>query len=72
MENWCNLEGRYMHMVADMSKSEPYALGSHEVSICSLGVFGTQYLRDGEIPSLVEVKQGDSLKLYIERIYSLV
>ena len=67
------MEGRYLHMVADMSKSEPDAFSLNEVSICSLGVFGTQYLRDGEaIPSSVEVKQGESLKLNIERIYSLV
>ena len=50
MENWCNLQGQYMHMVADL---EEHAVNvgvadSEYVSICSIGVFGTKYARAGD------------------------
>ena len=37
-ENWCNLEGRYLFMVADMSQQVSSAADSDKVSVCSLGV----------------------------------
>ena len=43
-EHWCNLEGQYLHIVSDMSL---YADQNYETSICSLGVIGTRYVRDG-------------------------
>ena len=64
-ENWCNLEGRYMHMVADHSTVSA-ATGSDEVSVCSVGVYGTQYVRDGEaVPSSIEIDKGKSTTLSI-------
>ena len=47
-ENWCNLEGQYLHMVADMSQHVSTAADSDTVSICSVGVYGTKYVRNGD------------------------
>ena len=35
-EVWCNLEGRYMHIVADLSHLllAPYSYSSYTMSIC--------------------------------------
>ena len=42
-EIWCNLEGRYMHIVADLSH---LAGQGYEMQLCSVGIMGTQYVRD--------------------------
>ena len=43
IEIWCNLEGQYVTMVADLA----HLTGSvYEMSICSLGVMGAEYVRD--------------------------
>ena len=42
-EVWCNLEGRYMHIVADVSH---LATLGYMQRICSLGIMGTKYIRD--------------------------
>ena len=58
-ENWCNLEGRYLFMVADMSQHVSSAADSDKVSVCSLGVYGTRYIRNGEsLPATIEIIQG--------------
>ena len=70
-EHWCNLEGQYLHIVADLN--ELYATeSSYEMSICTLGVFGTQYVRSGgdAVPSLIEIKQGETLQISIQHITS--
>ena len=55
-EIWCNLEGQYMHMVADMSDHVATALDSDTVSVCSVGVYGTKYSRPGDaLPSSISV-----------------
>ena len=38
-EAWCNLEGQYTHIVFDYSPADSIA------TICSLGIFGTRYIR---------------------------
>ena len=39
-EHWCNLEGKYLHIVADLN--DLYAeYFDYEMSLCTLGVFGT-------------------------------
>ena len=39
-EHWCNLEGQYLHIVADLN--DLYVETSdYEMSLCTLGVFGT-------------------------------
>ena len=57
-ENWCNLEGRYMHLVADMSLYVATAANTDTVSVCSLGAYGTKYVRDSEVVSSVTIVQG--------------
>ena len=37
-EVWCNLEGRYMHIVADLSH---LAGSSYSMELCSVGIMGT-------------------------------
>ena len=54
-ENWCNLEGSYLHFVADLSHLMT-DYGSFTTSICTLGVFGTKYVRDGDLlPATIEI-----------------
>ena len=73
MENWCNLEGQYLHLVADMTEQIALgALSSDEIKICGLGVYGTKYVRSSSssVPSSVEVVEGESLTISIENISS--
>ena len=44
-EHWCNMEGTFLHIVSNMKHM---ADQDYEVSICSLGVIGTRYVRNGE------------------------
>ena len=37
-EVWCNLEGRYMHIVADLSH---LAGTGYDMELCSVGIMGT-------------------------------
>ena len=68
-ENWCNLEGTHLHLVADLNHL--VASGSFTMSICTLGVFGTRYVRDGpSLPASIEIIQGASEKLTVSHIYS--
>ena len=41
-EIWCNMAGRYMHIVADLN----HLSTAYTVSLCSVGIMGTQYVRD--------------------------
>ena len=40
------------------------------MSICNLGVMGTEYVRDTAVPSWITVMQGDTSILSVENIYS--
>ena len=42
VEIWCNLKGRYTHIVADLNH---LAASAYEMSICNLGVMGTRFER---------------------------
>ena len=42
VEIWCNLKGRYTHIVADLNHLAP---GPYEMSICNLGIMGTRFER---------------------------
>ena len=69
-ENWCNLEGTYLHFVADLSHLMS-TYGSIATSICTIGVFGTRYVRDEDpLPNLIEVVQGEVFRLSVLNIYS--
>ena len=39
VEAWCNLKGRYVHLVASNVPSE-------SVTICTVGILGTRYVRN--------------------------
>ena len=47
-EAWCNLEGRYTQFVFDLTDRSHE---SYTISICNLGIFGTKYVRNVQIPT---------------------
>ena len=51
-EVWCNLEGRYMHIVADL---QHLAGQNYSMELCSIGIMGTQYIRDQTLPETLEI-----------------
>ena len=51
VEAWCNMEGQYVHIVSDLT----HLVGSYEMTICSLGIMGSEYYREGQLPELIEV-----------------
>ena len=61
-----------MHMVADMSDQAASA-DEETVAVCSVGVYGTKYVRSGEqVPETIEISQGQSTTITIENIQSYV
>ena len=69
-ENWCNLEGSHLHFVASLSHLMA-AYESFEMSICTVGVFGTKYVRGGDpLPETIEIAQGEVTRLSVPHIYS--
>ena len=67
-EHWCNLEGTYLHIVSDMSH---LAGQKYETSICSLGVFGTRYVRVGEpLPAEIDIVADETFSFSLAHIYS--
>ena len=50
LEAWCNMEGRYLHFEA---KYAHILTKDATVSICTLGVMGTKYVRDTPVPTEV-------------------
>ena len=51
VEAWCNLEGQYLHIVADLS----HLTGSYTMSLCSLGIMGASYIRDEPLPATLHL-----------------
>ena len=51
-EIWCNTEGQYVSIVADLEliSSQPYTM-----TICSLGLMGVEYVRSLDLDPLYEV-----------------
>ena len=70
-ENWVNLEGKFMHIVADMSAYTSTAALSDEVSVCSLGIFGTIYARNDPIQTSITVTQGQTFTIAVPNIFSM-
>ena len=50
-EAWCNMEGRYVHIVADMRHEQ----GTYIFTICALGFMGTQYVHPEPVLAAIEV-----------------
>ena len=57
IEVWCNLEGQYVHIVADLSHLMP-VYGSYTMSLCSVGIMGASFVRDEPMPTSIEIIQG--------------
>ena len=54
-ENWVNLQGKLVHLVADMSAYTASAADSDTVSVCTLSIFGTKYVRDDPLSTTISV-----------------
>lgn len=54
-EAWCNLEGQYLHIVANLTD---LAGQDYEMSICSIGIMGTEYDRGNTLPKLAQANPG--------------
>ena len=67
IEIWCNLEGQYVTMVADLAHLTGQV---YEMSICSLGVMGAEYVRNSEVPQVIEIENYRKKVLHIENIYA--
>ena len=69
-EIWCNRVGKYIHIVADLSHMSGQ---NYEVSICSIGIMGTKYVRAETLQNSIEVvKGGSQTVLVVPNIYSSV
>jgi hypothetical protein len=62
-EVWCNMEGRYTFFVASGVPSE-------SVSICSIAVTGTIYVRDTAIDNPMTVTEQETTTFTVKHIYS--
>ena len=66
VEAWCNMEGRYLHIVADLSHLTP----PYTMSLCSLGIMGSRYVRDEPVPETLELVQGEIQTVSVSHIYN--
>ena len=68
-EVWCNLEGRYMHIVADLThysgSMDPYLM-----TLCQLGIMGTKYVRATAVPTTQTMQENSTASLSIDKITS--
>ena len=64
-ESWCNMEGQYVHIVADF-KDTLYP--TYIASVCSIGVLGTLYERVNAAPSLITLNYMEATTFTIEHI----
>ena len=65
----CNLEGRYVHVVADLTDLA-YRHTNYQMSLCSYGIMGTKYVRDEPVASVIEIYEGETSILTIPHIKS--
>lgn len=69
IEKFCNLEGQFIHIVGDLSHLADRSL--YMQSICSLGVMGTKYVREGDpLPETIELALGSTQTLDLPHIYA--
>ena len=68
MEAWCNLEGQYLSIVSDLR--DVFAqYSTYQMSLCSVGIMGTSYIRDVSLPDRLVLSQGENLTLEVPHIY---
>ena len=64
-EAWCNLEGQYLSIVSNLGGlATPY-----QMSLCSVGIMGTSYIRNESLPGNLEIAQGETMVLSVPHIY---
>ena len=57
------MAGRYKFFIATV-------VPTAQISICSVAVFGTRYIRDTPLTSTIVIKAGDQLVLSVEHVYA--
>ena len=65
-EIWCNMEGQYTTIVADLSILST----AYEMSVCSLGIMGTEYVRKTAPPKAINLGKDEVTEIEVENIYS--
>ena len=70
IEVWCNLEGRYTHIRANVAHQ---AGNTFTQAICNLSIFGSRYIRRNDLPSEIDYtltgeERGEIL--VVEHIYA--
>ena len=65
----CNLEGQYVHVVADLT-GLAQTHTTYQMSLCSYGIMGTKYVRDEPVASVIEIQEGETSILTIPHIKS--
>ena len=70
-EVWCNLEGRYTHIIIDDLSPALISL-YYEMTICSLGIMGTKYVRITDPITEIIIIKGDIFSFDVAYIYSAV
>ena len=63
------MQGRYTHIVKDFTSIYDDK-GYYWASICSVGVMGTKYVRNGVVVALVTVVEGEQTTFDVSKIYS--
>ena len=63
-ENWCNLQGRYTTIVADLSDLS----GNYEMSLCNVAIMGTKYKPKLPNPTSENVKTDSSKVLDMHKV----
>ena len=54
-EIWCNMQGRYTHIVANLAHMTP----PYTMSLCNIGIMGARYGRVGfSLPTDIEIQSG--------------
>ena len=72
IEKWCNLEGRYMYIIADFSHllQSPYSYSTYTMSLCNLGIMGTKYEHNEPPPTEITLEKGSTKTFDISHITS--
>ena len=65
----CNLEGRYVHVVANLTELAKTNT-NYQMSLCNYGIMGTKYVRDEPVVGFVEIQEGETSVLTIPHIKS--
>ena len=67
VETWCNMEGQYVTIVADLADLSGHA---YEMTICSLGIMGVEYVRATPAPTSEDITNNGEKTILIDNIYA--